>query len=91
MKDAAFSENASMIDKAMTLKLQAAKFMALKELFAEFEKAVTIADDKANHSFGEEHQRHVGAKIAYMEFIALVRRWAVYEVAEKKKGGNSYA
>lgn len=85
------AEEATIVARAMALKEQAKKFLKMKELWAEFEKGMAITDSKADATFGEEHQRHIGAKQAIKEWLSQVRWWAAYEAPEKKKTRNNYA
>jgi maltooligosyltrehalose synthase len=84
-------EEAKQINKMLTLKEQASRLLAMKELMADFERGVEAADSKADATFGEEHQRHVGAKGAIKEWMIVIKRYADYQPPKSTKKGNSYA
>lgn len=85
------AQDAALINKMLTLKEQAARLLAMKELLADFERGIEAADAKADATFGEEHQRHVGAKGAIREWLLILRRYADYQPPKVAKKGNSYA
>jgi hypothetical protein len=84
-------QDAKLINKMLTLKEQATRLLAMKELVADFERGVEAADAKADTTFGEEHQRHVGAKGAIKEWLVVLKRYADYQPPKAVKKGNSYA
>ena len=84
-------QDAKLINKMLTLKEQAVRLLSMKELIDDFERGIEAADAKADSTFGEEHQRHVGAKGAIKEWLVVLKRYADYQPPKAVKKGNNYA